>query len=145
MLNTVTYKCNKLLPLYPAGTRPTPTTPIKLAASATYKAGQVVEESSTPGTYQVLTATDGTTKAQGILEYDIVTDSAGRHFMGSQAADETGQGDTYTSMFTPGGALSFATKELAVDNAGTALTANVLAKLGGLLVSGTLADGVVQW
>jgi hypothetical protein len=43
MLNTVTYKGTKLLPLYPSGTRPTPTVPIKLA-TGTYIAGQVVKK-----------------------------------------------------------------------------------------------------
>ena len=144
MLNTVTYKGTKLLPLYPSGTAPTPRMTGKLA-QGTYIAGQVVEESNTPGTYKVLTATDNTTKAALICEYDVVVDADGRHFMGSQAADETGVGDTYTSFYAPGGALSFATKDLSVDNAGGDLTAAVVAKLGGILVSGTAADGILQF
>lgn len=142
MLNTVTYTGKKLLPLYPAGTAPTPTSVIKLAASATYKAGQLVEESSTPGTYQALTAD---ANAKLILEYDIVTDADGLHFMGSQASNESGVGDLYTSAYAPGGALAFKTADLAKDNAALAITAANVTALKGVLISGTVADGVLQF
>ncbi len=144
MLNTVIYKGTKLLPIYPSGTAPTPTMPIKLSAG-TYIAGQVVEETGTPGTYKVLTATDETTLAQLILERDVVVDADGRYFHGSQASDETGVGDSYTSAYAPGGALAFKTADLSVNNAGGDLTADVVAKLGGLLIGGTAADGILQF
>jgi hypothetical protein len=141
MLNTVTYTGKKLLPLYPSGTAPTPTMPMILA-QGTYKAGQAVEMSATPGIYQALTAD---ANAVALLEYDVVVDANGRHFMGAQASDETGVGDTYTSAYLPGGALSFKTADLAKDNAGTAITAAIVTALKGVLVSGTAADGIIQF
>lgn len=141
MLNTVIYSGTKLLPIFPSGTAPTPTSVIKLVAG-TYKAGQCVEESATPGTYQALTAD---ANAKLMLEYDVVVDADGRHFMGAQAADETGVGDTYTSAYAPGGALAFKTADLSKDNAGTDITAAIVTALKGVLISGTAADGVIQF
>lgn len=141
MLQTYTYSGLKLLPLYPSGTAPTPTQPIKLA-TGTYIAGQLVEESATPGTYQALTAD---ANAQLILEYDVVVDAGGRHYHGSQASDETGVGDSYTSAYAPGGALAFKTADLSKAAAGTDITTANITALGGKLISGTAADGIVQF
>ncbi len=141
MLNTVIYTGQKLLPLYPSGTAPTPTQPIKLV-EGTYIMGQLVEESATPGTYQALTAD---ANAQLILEYNVVVDADGRHFMGAQASDETGVGDTYTSAYAPGGALAFKTADLSKAAAGTDITTANITALGGKLISGTAADGIIQF
>lgn len=140
MLNTVIYTGKKLLPLYPVAHQLH--MPIKLAASATYKAGQAVEESSTPGTYQALTAD---ANAKLILEYDIVTDAAGLHFQGAAAYAESGIGDQHTSAYAPGGDMNFATADLMKDNAGTAITAAIVTALKGVLISGTVADGILQF
>jgi hypothetical protein len=98
--------------------------------------------SGTPGTYQALTAD---ANAVLILEYDVVVDASARHFMGAQASDETGVGDTYTSAYAPGGALSFKTADLSKVNDGTDITAAIVTALKGVLISGTAADGVIQF
>ena len=141
MLNTLNISGKKLLPLYPSGTAPTPTMPIKLV-EGTYIAGQWVEESGTPGVYQALTAD---ANAKLVLEYPIVVNADGRHFMGTSAYSEDGVGDSYTSAYAPGGALCFQTKDLSKDNAGTAITAAIVTATKGLLISGSAADGILQF
>lgn len=140
MIQVFTYTGRKLLPLYPAGDVP-PRDAIKLVAG-TYKAGQVVELTATPGTYQ---ATTLDANALLMLEYDVVVDGTGRHFHGAQASDETGMGDAHTSAYAPGGGLSFDTRDLAKDNAGTAITAAIVTALGAKVISGTAAAGVIQF
>lgn len=141
MLGQISMTNRHLLPLYPSATAPTPKEPIKLAPGQ-YRAGQVVEETGTRGTYQALT---DDAKAQMILEYDIFVDSNNQHFMGGQAWDETGVGDFYTSAYAPGGALCFLTSELSKDNAGTPITAAIVTALKGVIITGTVANGEMQF
>lgn len=115
--------------------------PIKLV-TGTYKGGQVVEESAVRGTYQALT---DDAKAQLILEYDIVVDADNQHFMGGQAWSDSGVGELYTSAYAPGGALCFQTKDLMKAADGTPITNSIVTALKGLLLTGTAADGELQF
>jgi hypothetical protein len=141
MPQQVQYTNKHLLPLYPSATAPTPKEPIKLAPG-TYRAGQVVEETGTRGTYQALT---DDANAQMILEYDIFVNASSQHFMGGQGWDETGTGDFYTSAYAPGGALCFLTTDLSKDNAGTPITAAIVTALKGVIITGTVANGEMQF
>lgn len=111
-------------------------------APGTYRAGQVVQETATRGTYQALT---DDANAQMILEYDIFVDASNQHFMGGQGWDETGVGEFYTSAYAPGGALCFQTSDLSKDNAGTAITAAIVTALKGVIIAGTVANGEMQF
>jgi hypothetical protein len=141
MLQEIQMTNRHLLPLYPSATSPTPKDAIKLAPGQ-YRAGQIVEESSTRGTYQALT---DDANAQMILEYDIFVDSSNQHFMGGQGWDETGVGQFYTSAYAPGGALCFLTADLSKDNAGTPITAAIVTALKGVIITGTVANGEMQF
>lgn len=139
MLQTITYTGKRCLPLYPTGDNP-PQGAVKLA-TGTYKAGQLVEESSTPGTYQALTAA---ANAQAIVQYDVVVDADGMHWLGAQASNEVGAGEISTPVWYPGGSLSFDTRDLSVDNAGGVITTAHLTALKAKLISGIAAAGIIQ-
>lgn len=138
MLLTNTYTGKRLVPLYPVP-GVSPKQPIKLVAG-TYVMGQLVEESATPGTYQALTAA---ANSRLVLEYDVVVNAGGEHFLGIQAASETGVGDLHTSAYAPVGGLQFDTRDLCIDNARTALTQPHIDALNAKLFAGTPAAGII--
>jgi hypothetical protein len=119
MLQTVTYTGKKLLPLYP---RSQPGEAVIKLSEGTYKAGQILEETAVPGLFKALRTAAA---AKLIQSFDVVVDASGRHFMGSQASDESGVGDSYTSAYPDG---VFDTKELygilPAATLSTALTGN---------------------
>jgi hypothetical protein len=113
MLNTVIYKGTKLLPLYP---RVQPGDAVIKLSEGVYSAGQILEETTLPGTYKALRTA---ANARLILIYDVAVDINGRHFHGLQISDETGVGDSYTEAYPDG---VFKTSELKGILTGAALT-----------------------
>ena len=142
MPGIINYSCKKLNSFYPSSTEPTPTIAIRLVQGV-YLAGQAVEESIQRGIYQTLSAD---ANAQLLLEYPIVVNAQGQHFMGdSEFSDEDGVGDFYTSAFAPGGALTFSIRDLSKDNAGTPITPAIISALKAVIISGNAADGILQF
>lgn len=141
MIQTITYTGKKLLPLYPASPN-APRHTFKLA-TGTYVYGQVVKESGTPGTYAAL-ANGADTGGVMVVGEDCVVDADGIHWPGQQASAENGSGELHTSGYSPGGNLSFDTRDLCIDNARTVITGVQITSLNATLVSGTAAAGIIQ-
>jgi len=110
------------------------TVTVNIAPSLTLAAGTVLGElTATPGTYKAYATanTDGSQVPKGILMYPVVTDASG---------NITNQGDfgsTFktTPMFLNG---TFKTASL------TGLDAGAMTTLGGHLIAGTLASGMMR-
>jgi hypothetical protein len=114
---------------------------VKLPASVNYPRGTVLGElTATPGTYtQYLTgASTGAETAKALLVFDCQTDASGNitlSSVASTAGDEWGAKQVSVAAYVAG---YFKTTEL------TGLDAAGIVDLGGNLVSGVLADGVLR-
>lgn len=122
---------------------------IKLAVvggvATQYPAGQIVQETATPGTYGVVVA--GGTAPCLVLKNDVEVDAAGLHFLGGAGASnvaELGGGTQSVPAFKTG---EFDTRDLR-GVAGAALVVGaqdsaILARLGAMR-QGTPAAGIVR-
>lgn len=65
---------------------------VKIAASKTLTAGTVLGRIDADNTWQayVDAAVDGSGVARALLQYDVMTDATGKHFIGGQASSEQG-------------------------------------------------------
>lgn len=135
---TYTYSEDQLIPMYP--NIPHPVQPVKLAASTVFPKGCVIGEvTATPGTFKPYASgnADGSETPKCILQYPCATDASGNITFGG-AATGGEHGETFKSAPAfMGGA--FKTSEL------SGFDANAADKLGGHLVSGTVANGVYSF
>jgi hypothetical protein len=139
---TTTYSGNRLVPVYNA--EDALRQPVKLPASVVYAKGTVLGElTATPGTFKAYTsgASDGSQIPKSILEYACATDASGNITLGGAATGgQFGETRLVVPAYFTG---AFKTAELVQTGAG-AIDANAVTVLGAHLVSGTLADGVIQ-
>jgi hypothetical protein len=138
-----TYSEDVLIPMYPD--IPHPELPIKLPNSVTYAKGTVLGPvTASPGTYKAYATgnVDGSETATCILKYPIATDASGNHFIGtSTAASNFGESRKDCPAYFGG---AFKTAEFPSSGAGS-LDAAGLADLQGIILHGTLADGVIKF
>lgn len=113
---------------------------VKLPASVTLARGTMLgEKSATPGTFGAYASgnSDGTERCKGILAFDCVSNASGK--IAHTTDGTTGElGEVLESTPAYFGGI-FKTSEL------TGLDENALEDLGGKLISGTLADGVIEF
>jgi hypothetical protein len=108
---------------------------VNLGASLTLAKGTILGElTATPGTFIAYASgnVDGSQTPKGILQYAVTTDGSGNITI----ANEVGITEKCAPMYISG---IFKTTEL------TGLDANAVTKLGGNLVTGTVADGLFQF
>lgn len=130
-----TFSAAVLVPMYP--TPPSACQPVKLGNSLTLAKGTVLGEvTATPGTFKAYASgnVDGSETPKCILQYDSATDASGNITFGTTAVGgEFGETHKVAPAYYGG---AFKTSEL------VGFDANAATKLGGHLVSGTVADGV---
>ena len=130
-----TFSAAVLVPMY--ATPPHAIQPDKLATSDVLAKGTVVgEATATPGTFKAYASgnVDGSETPKGFLQYDCATDASGNITFGTAATGgEFGETHKTAPVYFAG---VFKTSEL------VGFDANAATKLGGHLVSGTVADGV---
>lgn len=122
-----TFTCQKLEPYnYPEDAQ---VQPIKIAASQTLVKGTVLGRVTASNLWKAYSdaASDGTEVAKAILQYDVVTDASGNHFIGGQASSEHGNAKSHVPAYISG---NFRVADL------TGLDANGLADLQGTLIYG---------
>lgn len=118
---------------------------VVFGASLTLAKGTVVAQQTVDKKYYVYAsgASDGTENARGILEYAIVTDASSKVTFG----DSTGGGDLGQKYFDApiitGGCI--ATADCVISGVGAGLTTAVVTALNGKLISGTAADGILEF
>src|SRR5262245_7207022 len=118
--------------------------PVNLIASTSFAAGTVLGElTATPGTYKAYASgnADGSQVAKLILRHACVTDASGFISYGSSITAGQGQdgvqpASNVTDAFYSG---IFKTQDL------TGLDATAMTAMGGKLLSGTLANGIVAF
>ena len=117
---------------------------VALPASVTYAAGTVLGEvTATPGLFKAYASgsSDGSQVPKAILQYDCATDSSSNITIGAAAG---GAPFGVTSKSVPAYfAGLFKTAELVQSGAG-AIDANALSAANWHLVSGSVADGVLN-
>lgn len=132
---TNTYTGTELIPAYP---KPEPIElPVKLVASTTNPAGQLLGETATPGTFGIYVGGSATDPAKCILKYPCVTDASGNITMGA-ASGGGSVGQTYKQAPAYFGG-SFKTTEI------TGLDAGAVVDLAAHFLHGVLADGVIAF
>jgi len=115
---------------------------VNLIASTTFAAGTVLGElTATPGTFRAYATgnSDGSQTPKCILRYACVTDSAGNITYGSGITAGTGQ----DGAVIPSKVTSAFISGIFLTTALVGLDAGGLTALGGHLISGTLANGIV--
>jgi hypothetical protein len=130
---SATYSNDRLLPLQLTTGDNLPEFPVKLA-TGTYAQGTILGEvTATPGIYKAYNNanSDGSEVARLILSYGCTVDGSGNIAL----ANEHGQTRTSVPALMGG---TFKTSDL------TGLDANGLADLGGRVVKGTVASGIVH-
>lgn len=130
--NTFSF-ADRLDPYYEANEAPTIN--VNLGNSLTLAKGTVLGElTATPGTFIAYASgnSDGSQTPKGILQYAVTTDGSGNITI----ANEQGLTQKAAPMYIGG---IFRTTEL------TGLDANAVTKLGGNLITGTVADGLLQF
>lgn len=128
----ITYSDDRLIPLYHVNGDPLPEVPVKLA-QGTYAKGQLLGEvTATPGTYKAYANanSDGSETARLILPYACTVDSGGNISL----ANEYGAPRTNAPALLGG---LYKTSDL------VGLDAAALTDLGGRLIQGTIANGIV--
>lgn len=111
------------------------TVAVNIAPSLTLAAGTVLGElTATPGTFKAYASanTDGSQVPKGILMYPVVTDASGN----ITNIGDFGMVLKTVPMFLSG---TFKTASL------TGLDANAMTVMGGRIISGTLASGLVRF
>lgn len=129
---TTTYTGNKVKPY--ADPDNAVTEAAAFAASKTIAAGTVVGQKTADGLFDAYDAghSDGTEVARGIAVYDFTTDADGKVTIANEKGVQCDTAPIYI-----GG--MFRTTEL------TGLDDDAVEQLGGLLTSGTAADGVLKF
>lgn len=139
---TNTYSTDRLVPVY--SPEEAKRIEVKLPASIAYAKGTILGEvTATPGTFKAYAtaAGDGSGVAKLILEYACATDASGNITFGTTAVGGPfGETRLTAPAYYKG---TFKTAELVQSGAG-AIDADAVADLNAHLVSGTLADGVIQ-
>jgi len=127
------WSATRLQPLYRPGQ--TQQISVKLPASVTYPAGQVLGEvTATPGVYKayLAAATDGSQNPMVLLEYSCTTDAAGNISQGG----DFGQVYSSTPAYMPTNLSVLAAELTGLDAAG-------LSKMGGVILEGTITSGTI--
>lgn len=101
-INTLTFTGQKLEPFnHPEHAE---RITVKIAASTTLAKGTVLGRITASNLWKAYANgnADGSETARAILEYDVVTDAAGNHFYGQQAASEHGEAHTHVPAYSSG-------------------------------------------